>query len=83
MIDPKKGWKGVPQNIFNGNDRLFRGTTWWGIQKKNQKKNKKAATRRCKVCDMEKWTGFRGRNLGSKVARAKWPSSADSLYNLQ
>ena len=36
-----------------------------------------------KVWDMEKWTGFRGCNSGSRVARAKWSSSADSSYNLQ
>ena len=29
---------------------------------------------------MEKWTGFRGCNSGSRVARAKWSSSADSSY---
>ena len=30
LTQKRDGRKGVPQNIFNGNDRLFRGTTWWG-----------------------------------------------------
>ena len=43
----------------------------------------KSTAAETKVCHMEKWTGFRGRNSGSRVARAKWSSSADSSYNLQ